>query len=379
MRLNNAAVPTLLLTMATMSVQITGLKFVAYGLLTGTLLTLSCIYTLAWRANRGMLLLFFFAFIFIVYQLRVVSFSGYGGVTDFLSLLPALLAILTVALGVQVKRELLIKTIVIGATVIAGLVIALHLANLYPSFLVSLPYAGSRWLGGFDGPNEFAQFYVLVIALALGLHKEKKIGTVFLLGVVAVLFFAIWNSFSRGAIATLILCFSLYFLINARSYKFWLGIAMILVVVVFQVEEILEAISYFSEVRQSSTDRFYLVREAIEVGVQNPALGGGYGYFNYASSVRNTTPHSDILYFFVSGGLVALILLAMFFGWLILNLFRRRCYCEVLFFSAFLMHALTWNNLVRIRVSILFVVILIVSLVAVRDKISVGTESAVGK
>jgi hypothetical protein len=40
--------------------------------------------------------------------------------------------------------------------------------------LVSTPYAGTRYFGGFDGPNEMGAFYVLALSLTVGRRQRPQ-------------------------------------------------------------------------------------------------------------------------------------------------------------------------------------------------------------
>src|SRR5690606_5320763 len=86
-------------------------------------------------------------------------------------------SLLIVSLGGSIQRIPVIKIMVNSGVIGAVLNLIFHLTSLYPLFLsgtINYPYAGTRWVGGFTGPNEFGAFYVMILALVLGLYLEKE-------------------------------------------------------------------------------------------------------------------------------------------------------------------------------------------------------------
>ena len=314
------------------------------------------------KASRLGLVITFIAVLYTAFQVRpAVTFSG-SNVIDLIYFAPICLVFFCGSLPIAIQREALYRGLVSISVAFLFLIICFHFFSFFPAFILAEPYAGTRWVGGFDGPNEFAQFYVLVFAVAIGLHREGELNTVLLLIMCSILLMAIWFSYSRGALLSLAIVCVAYILISLR---FWVAVRLAAVFGLMSLLMnfyLLSLFEQFNDVRRNASDRYHLISDAIDIFIESPLAGVGFGGFAEFSTVSNSTPHSDFLYFLVSGGVVGVLGLSAFLCFVLLKSKSRKYYPEFLFFVAFFANGLTFNNLVRGRLSILFFLVLLVLL-----------------
>lgn len=324
------------------------------------------------RVQLHVIALSLMAFAFVLYQVRpdtTFSTTGYFDAACFTLIVPVLFA---ASFPGAVNRTNIIQMMLRWTLYIGIVVIGLHLIGKYPNPFISVPYAGTRWVGGFDGPNEFGQFYVLMAALALGASMEGLIGSKTLFGVLSVCGTGIWHSYSRGALVALgiVLAVWLFLVFKRRRNRLKIG-ALVCLAICAALLVYSAAADQFFAVRQNATGRSHLFQEAFNLFWERPLFGGGFGTFEMAAAVRSNVPHSDILYFMVSGGIIAAAFLAYGFMFLMRRALRVRAYPELLFLIGFVGCGLTWNNLVRARLSIVFLIVLLAFLSNYRRLLSV--------
>jgi O-antigen ligase len=271
------------------------------------------------------------------------------------------LAFLIVSTGNKIKRIPVIKTVILSGMLGAFINLAAHLLNWFNTRIVNTPYAGTRWVGGFDGPNEFGAFYVMILALVLGLYLEKEYSFLKMVTLSFILIILIYFSFSRGALLGLVgllVIFAIYSLVRSKR-KFLLFGFYIVIVSVFLYRYLQPLLMKFNSVRENASERDILFLESFRLLKESPILGHGLGAFGELSFVKNTTPHSDYLLILVSGGLIGCGLLLFFYSKFTWNAFKNKFYPELLLLLVFISQAFTFNNIVRGRLSILFWVIVI--------------------
>lgn len=347
------AIPVLL-------VQLASLKIVAFSAISGLL-----ILTFTGNALSGRTLsrnFFFAAFLFIVFilfQVRPDIFMVWGTL-DTLFFLPVVATLLAASTLPGTNSELLYKIIYVGSAGICLASITFHLMGVFPSLLVFPPYAGTRWVGGFDGPNEFGQFYVLIMALGMGLYLEGKIKLLPLAICTAIFAFCVWHSFSRGSLFAVAILLAAVLFLNSFGKKRWrllfVGVGLLALASVYFDR----FATTFLNIRQARGGRDDLLQSTLEAVERNPLVGGGFGYYD---SLVGSPPHSDYMYFVTSGGLIGLVVLLASYAYLTWGSYRRGMYVEFLFFIVFAVHSLSFNNLVRGRLSIIFWVVACVALV----------------
>lgn len=340
-------------------VQLASMQIVAFA---ATLALLLMTFVVNAAAGRHLYRAYFIAafvfVLFIAYQIRPDVFYIWGAL-DSLFLLPVVATMLAAASLPRTNSELLYKIIYYASTALCLLWIIFHFAGVYPSALVFPPYAGTRWVGGFDGPNEFGQFYVLVMALGFGLYLQGKLKLLNLLVCTAIIAVCVWYSFSRGALIALGALGMTVAFVNFMGKHRWrllfVGVGVLAVAGVYFDR----FAATFLNVRKARSGRDALLDTTLESFQHDPIIGRGFGYFD---SVAGLPPHSDYFYFVVSGGIVGLAVLLAAYAYLIWGSFRRSMYAEFLFFVVFAVHSLSFNNLVRGRLSVIFWLIAVVAL-----------------
>jgi len=308
--------------------------------------------------NKSLSALFLVSALFIAYQLRGDGFIYGGGWIDAMYTIPVLGAILFAATYPNVNGVLVFKFLVFGSSVIAAICIYSHFVQAMPEWMFYPPYAGTRWVGGFDGPNEFSQFYALMVGIALGLFMCGQIKAPTFLLASALCGACVWFGYSRGALMSLAITFVATAGVALVQARQWRVLSLFVLACVISAPFFDDALSVFTEIRRNSSGRDDLVLLALSAFQSAPIVGGGFGYFNIISTADTTTPHSDYLYFLVSGGIIAIASLILAGGYILYLTYRRKMYVEFLFFVMMAAHALTFNNVVRGRVSIVLWVVL---------------------
>jgi len=267
-----------------------------------------------------------------------------------------------IATAESVNRLEVLKKVALAGSLGAIINLLASFMSWYNPLFIDPPYAGSRWVGGFDGPNESAGFYVMIFALILGLYLEKQYSFIKLLVSGSVLIPLIYSSFSRGALLSLLgiaLVFVCSTLFKSRRKMILLG-AYSLIVWFFYNQYFDSLMLKFNEVRSNASERDGLFVEAFRLFKQSPIFGHGLGSFAKISPIFDTVPHSDYLLFMVSGGIIGVAALTLFYFSFIIESFKRKHYPELFVLLVFVTQAFTFNNIVRGRLSILFWVIVVV-------------------
>lgn len=229
--------------------------------------------------------------------------------------------------------------------------------------LMNAPYGGTRVMGGFDGPNECGAFYVIALALMLSYNysaKRSKKDKYVLLKTIF-MFIPIVLSWSRSVyIAFIVMLIVVTYEIvhnSSNKLKSWRLVVVVALLAVLIV--VLYIYPLFLAVRKNAGSRNYIFENVISILGDNLIFGSGLGSYWFLSGGDNSTPHSEYLLFIVSGGLMGLSILLIFFMkvfWRFMIEKRIEIICILIIF--FILEG-AFNNLIRGRVSILFWAIMI--------------------
>lgn len=242
------------------------------------------------------------------------------------------------------------------------LIVVSVITNSTLNGLMNPPYGGTRVMGGFDGPNECGAFYVIALALMLSYNysNEKAKRDKYILLKTVFMFVPVVLSWSRSVyiafIAMLIIVGYEIVHNSSNKLKSW---KLMLLALLIALTAVLYIYPLFSAVRKNAGSRDYIFESVISIFRENSVFGSGLGSYWFLSGGDNSTPHSEYLLFLVSGGLVSLSILLMFFikaFWRFMIEKRIEIICVLVTF--FILEG-AFNNLVRGRVSILFWAIMI--------------------
>lgn len=117
----------------------------------------------------------------------------------------------------------------------------------------------------------------------------------------------------------------------------------------------------FQYVRQTSSSRDYIIDSILNSDKKDLLLGTGIGSYSSVIGSVNTTPHSEYLFFLISGGIIGVILLLLFFCYLISNAKRKKMYPELYTLMFFFIVEMSFNNLIRGRISVFFWIIVYIT------------------
>jgi O-antigen ligase len=255
----------------------------------------------------------------------------------------------------QYRKNISLVTLFFSLIVLVGYVLNSDFFGL-----INYPYAGVRLVGGFDGPNEIAGFYLIFLGLMLGwLYFDQNEGYKLLIWMsILVAVIIIILSYSRGGLLGLelilasVLIYSIWVSIKRKKIKRLLLTLLVgtllFYVILYQIYPMLEI------TRKQSTSRIPVISESINLIKQKPFFGHGIGGFAIYGDSINNTPHNGLLFFLVSGGMISFLLFFLFYSNLVVICLKKRLYPEFFFFIVFLYQEMFFNNLIRGRLSFLF-------------------------
>lgn len=310
---------------------------------------------------KGIIYLLLWIFL-IVSTLRTEFISLNETKIEIMWLFLGILSFIIIVNNIKINRITSLKALMY-AGLSGGLIqIFLQMSQRYIPFLTSLPYANMRWVAGFDGPNEMAAFYLMILSIVFGLKIEKKINAFTFILSLFIFLPLIYFSYSRGGLIGLGILGLLYIIYKLKYSKHKiLMLTFYSIIISYFYFNYFEIFMYkFNDVRSNASDRDYLFRDSFELFKQNPIFGHGLGSFGALAQAYNVVPHSDYLLFMVSGGLVSLSVLLYFYFTFAKNAFKNKYYPELLAILTFIIQGLTFNNIVRGRLSILFWLVVII-------------------
>ncbi len=293
-------------------------------------------------------------------------------------LIIGLIMLLTASINsgyVNVSASLIYETALLGA----ALIIVSMITKSTLGGLLGAPYATTRYVGGFDGPNEMGHFYVLALSLMLGEHIFRR-RVRFVWVKTGIFVIVIISSWSRSALGALLFMYMLCF---CGAYSQTRGSRRLRVIVLFLLLSTLVALLYaqvirpqYNVIRIGAGGRLYLLETASAIVEQRPIFGYGLGSYWYVGDGRNVTPHSDYLLFIVSGGIVGITFLAGFYTYWLRIALKRLMYPEALTLLVFYALEAFFNNLVRGRVSFFFWALILLVFTGSKSKCFDARESS---
>ncbi len=359
LRLNLTNVSYWIFVFSVIATQFSGLKTISYVMLWVGLSSLG-VMSLKYQVVTSAKVAWFFVIIFfILYHVRPESFGSGGSYLDFLAFAPSIGVVVFSNPAIIEKRIDFYRAIVLS-TLLVGIILILNdIYHFLPPTVFEEHYAGIRWVGGFDGPNELAQFCVLVVAISYGLFRERHIGIVGLSIVCSILAFIIFHTYSRGGVLALALATFIFFCWPRPQKRVAVILVIMFAVAFLYSGELFNAIGEFERVRVQANDRSDIVSAVMDIFAEKPLFGGGFGYFAESTAISAETPHSDFLVFLVSGGILSLTLLLLFFTVTVWWTIKKEMVVETYFLLVFIFNGLTWNNLIRFRISIIFFIVML--------------------
>lgn len=297
------------------------------------------------------------------------------GTIEFFWLTLGLISALLITVDPAINRLSIVKIIMYTGLVGAALNVFSYFTGIANENLIASPYAGTRAMGGFDSPNEMGTFYLMIFALSLGLFVEGKINKKIFFLSFAVIAVCIYYTFSRGTYLGLggLLLVGVFYIYKTTRYKISFTILVMSISVISYKAATIWLFPRFAVVREKAGERGYLFEESWRMLKENPIFGTGLGSFSVLSPLRNDSPHNDFLAFMVSGGLIGLIFIIVFLSVIVFKAFKMKMYPELFLLLAFISQTLTFNHLIRGRVSILFWIIIVV-IYSQRNKIVINKK-----
>lgn len=230
--------------------------------------------------------------------------------------------------------------------------------------LLNLPYGRGRLVGGFDGPNEIGNFMVLILTYSLATHFYRKKIKFIELKIIPLILCIIF-SWSRSALLVLIIVLIFTVVISLKKAEKKRRNVLVIIYVLIILLTMFLAIEFifpkFQYVRQTSSSRDYIIDSILNSDKKDLLLGTGIGSYSSVIGSVNTTPHSEYLFFLISGGIIGVILLLLFFCYLISNAKRKKMYPELYTLMFFFIVEMSFNNLIRGRISVFFWIIVYIT------------------
>lgn len=298
-------------------------------------------------------------FIFMFWSLYVLSLIKFNqdiNIEVYIELFwllmgTCILAISTFIFKLDSKKVL---TIFMISTGILGLVsIICYYFKIEISGIIAYPYAGRRLVGGFDGPNEAAAFYLIAFTYSFNRFLGDKRGIYFIHSILMVI--TIVLTWSRGGSIGLIIMaiLSVLYLYRGELYKLISFKNIIVLLIIFII------INYFIMpqfifIRKSSTGRSDMIVASLQPFFEKPLTGYGLGNFSEISGLRNSTPHNEFIFILFSSGLYGLFLFSMFIVLIIIRAKSKKMANELILLFSFFTQEMTFNHLIRGRVSLIF-------------------------
>ena len=314
------------------------------------------------KVKKKNILMVFVMILFTFYMIRTPYILGTEAQVEvFWLLFGVLIFVAIITSGLTIESLLFI--VIINGLIGGGLTIISYFTAFYFGGMVSPPYAGTRAVGGFDGPNELASYQLLIASISFGVmvHNKYNINKFYLILSIIISVITIFLTYSRGGIIGLgILTIIFYVFYTRKNFKktmlYLIPITFILIITFHKYG--LPLISQFNNVRRNRSERNYLTEEVVHLFTEKPIFGWGLGSFGEISAVRNAVPHNEFYLFLISGGIISIFLFVAFLSWTLGLSIKKRLYPVAFFLIVFITQELTFNHLIRGRVSILFWIVI---------------------
>lgn len=351
-----------ILFIACISIQFTSGQFLAFGLL----LIYFFIKFFRVAQNKGVklnihhLLLVQLWFIIII---SMVKFNQNTNIEFFIEFFWLLIGLIILSFVIVLKglnsREVL--DILVSTSTIMGIIIVTgYFLGFSINHLYSAPYAGTRLVGGLDGPNELAAFNLLPFTYSLNMiFYQKTRRKKYILNVI-VTAFVIVLTWSRGGFAGLCLASVLSAIIYLRKhfkikniFKIFI-LALIIIVLIYSY-----VFPNFINIRKNASGRIGAVPLMIETIQKKPVFGWGLGTFNYNTELPNATPHNGYIFVLYAGGLLSFIFYSIFLYLILRRVIKQRDIIKFMILLTFLIQEMLFNHLIRGRVSFVFWILIV--------------------
>ncbi len=249
-----------------------------------------------------------------------------------------------------------VMDVLVSATSAMGiLVLFCYFNGMSIQYIISKPYAGTRIMGGFDGPNELAAFNLFVIIYSLNMllynnvNKRKYIINIMVSGLIII------YTWSRGGLIGLgigvFISLFLYFKDKINIKRLIMFSTSSLLGIYFSMNILVPSLM---SVRRNASGRFEMISMIIEPILEKPIFGWGLGNISQYSSISNATPHNGYLLILFAGGIVSFVLYSMFLVSISIQIYKKSDRIASILLLTFLLQELVFNNLIRGRISLLF-------------------------
>lgn len=314
------------------------------------------------KVNRTNLIMYFIWVFFVLSMLKFNHSLNYEGLIELFWLL---MGSLIFGISIFIKRfesKVALDIFALSSTLIGICGVLLYLIKMEIPGFISLPYAGTRLVAGFDGPNEAAAFYLLAFTYSFNMYlfnKRKRylIHSIFMTLIIVL-------TWSRGGLLGLVIavCSSLLYANKKRLIKLFTFKRVVIFIAIIALLYFVFIPNYQS-IRKNASARDSLIIQSLEPFVKRPFFGWGLGDFSEVSGLRNSTPHNEIIFILYASGLCGLLLFCTFALLLTKQTLNKSKIIEMLILLSFFTQEMTFNNLIRGRVSLVFwlIVLLIVS------------------
>lgn len=262
----------------------------------------------------------------------------------------------------KIDSKKILTTFVISSGVLGLASIICYFLKIEISGIIAHPYAGTRLVGGFDGPNEAAAFYLIACTYSFNRFIKDKSKIYLIHSMIMILVVVL--TWSRGGIFGLIIMgiISILYLYRGKLYKLFSLKNIIVLITLFIIIKYF-VMPQFIFVRRNSTGRLDMVFTSLQPFFERPLLGWGLGNFSEISGLGNATPHNEFIFILFSSGLYGLFLFSIFIILIFLRAKNKKMYIELILIFSFFTQEMTFNHLIRGRVNLIFwlLVALIVS------------------
>jgi O-antigen ligase len=341
------------------------------------------LYSLVRRHNldaNGLICCWLWLFM-VVYLVRPEYLADIETKIEILWLVVGLVMLLTASMNLEymsISPSILYNSALLGAL----LIIVSMITKSTLGGLLGVPYANTRYVGGFDGPNEMGAFYVLALTLMLGEHILRR-RVRFVWAKASVFVIVIIQSWSRSALGALlvmgVLCFCWAYFQNRGSGRLKVVAVFLLLLTLVGYAYVHVVRPQYNVIRANAGDRRYLLETANYIVKQKPICGHGLGSYWFVGDGVNATPHSEYLLFVVSGGMLGLVFLVGFYTYWLKTALNKRMYPESIALLVFYVLEAFFNNLVRGRVSFFFWVLILLVSTGPRRKCSEDDDCSSGR
>jgi len=352
----------LILFLACISIQCTSGQFLAFGLLIVYFFIkfVQVAQSKGVKLNINHLLLVLLWFIIII---SLVKFNQNTNIEFFIEFFWLSIGLIILSFIIVLKwlnsKEIL--DILVSTSTIMGIIIVTgYFLGFSINHLFSAPYAGTRLVGGLDGPNELAAFNLLPFTYSLNMMLyQKKMRKKYILNVIvtAIVIVLTW---SRGGFIGMCLALVISIIIYLRRHfriKNILQFIILALIIVVLINSYV--IPNFVNIRKNASGRLGAVPLMVETIKKRPVFGWGLGTFNENTELSNATPHNGYIFILYAGGILSFILYSIFLYLIFRRIIKQSDIIKFMLFLTFLIQEMLFNHLIRGRVSFVFWILVV--------------------